>query len=143
MMVLQLAYATRTSLAAHFPQSRPVLEKACGMLGCSVGLPMQIESVSIESSDLQPVEGRPGKFVLNVLLRNRSTTVQAWPAIELSLQDAGEKTIGRRVLVASEFLPAGLTTTNGFAANSEQAIRANLDLTQLKASGYRVYLFYP
>lgn len=113
------------------------------MLGCSVGLPMQIESVSIESSDLQPMENTPGKFVLNVLLRNRDKTVQAWPAIELSLQDTGDRTVGRRVIVASEFLPTGSTVVNGFAANSEQAIKIHLDLTQLKASGYRVYLFYP
>ncbi|MES2831391.1 MAG: DUF3426 domain-containing protein [Pseudomonadota bacterium] len=142
-MMMQLVYATRTSLAAHLPQSRPMLEQACGMLGCKVGLPMQIESVSIESSDLQPASNTAGKFVLDVLLRNRSTTVQAWPAIELSLQDTSDKTIGRRVIVASEFLPTGTPAGSGFAAGSEQAIRINLDLAQSKASGYRVYLFYP
>lgn len=143
MLVLQLALATRTSVAAYFPKTRPILEKFCHALGCKVGLPMQIESVSIESSELQPVENHPGKFALNVLLRNRSKTVQAWPAIELSLQDADDRTVGRRVIVASEFMPAGSVLSNGFGANMEQAIRLNFDLTQLKASGYRVYLFYP
>jgi len=143
LLLLQLTYAMRIPMAAHFPQSRPVLEKACGWLGCSVGLPTEIELVSIESSEFQPLDSVPGKFLLNVLLRNRSSTVQAWPALELSVQDAGDKTIGRRVIMAAQFLPAGLIATDGFPANSEQAIKVQFDLSQLKASGYRVYLFYP
>lgn len=139
----QLAYAMRSPIAATFPQSRGTLDAACRMLGCLVGLPMQIESVSIESSDFQPVPNRRDQFVLGVVLRNRSSTVEAWPAIELSLNDASDKTVGRRVILPREFLPPGLTTARGFAAGSEQSLKVYFDLARLPASGYKVYLFYP
>jgi hypothetical protein len=139
----QALYAGRTALAANFPQVRPLLDAACLQLGCSVGLPMQIDSVSIESSDFQPVAGSRDQFQLNVLLRNRSGTVQAWPAIELSLTDITDKLIGRKVIMPREYLPAGQTAIRGFSAGSEQAVRLTFELSRMKASGYRVYVFYP
>lgn len=139
----QVIYAARSPIAATLPQTRTTLDAACRMIGCLVALPMQIDSVSIESSDFQPVPEKRDQFTLSVVLRNRSSTVEAWPAIELSLNDASEKTVARRVILPREYLPAGLTTARGFAAGSEQALKVNLDLARLPASGYRVYLFYP
>ena len=139
----QTVYALRTTLAANIPQLRASLDQACRIVGCSVGLPMQIESVSIESNDFQPVAGSRNLFLLTMLLRNRGSTVQAWPAVELSLNDGTEKVVGRRVITPREYLPPTLNTSKGFATGSEQAIKLYFDLTQLKAVGYRVYLFYP
>ena len=81
--------------------------------------------------------------MLGVVLRNRSSTVEAWPAIELSLNDASDKTVGRRVILPREYLPPGLTTARGFSAGSEQSLKMYFDLARLPASGYKVYLFYP
>ena len=139
----QLVYAARIPIAANFPHTRATLDAACRMLGCLIGLPMQIESVSIESSEFQPVPNRRDQFMLGVVLRNRSTTVEAWPAIELSLNDASDRTVGRRVILPREYLPPGLTTARGFSAGSEQPLKVYFDLARLPASGYRVYLFYP
>ena len=139
----QLVYAARIPIAANFPHTRATLDAACRMLGCLIGLPMQIESVSIESSEFQPVPNRRDQFMLGVVLRNRSTTVEAWPAIELSLNDASDRTVGRRVILPREYLPPGLTTARGFSAGSEQQLKLYFDLARLPASGYRVYLFYP
>ena len=108
-----------------------------------VGLPMQIESVSIESSDFQPLPDRPDQFMLSVLLRNRGSTVQAWPTIELTLNDATDKAVGRRLITPRDYLPTGQTAVRGFGAGSEQPLRLVFDLSRLKAAGYRVYLFYP
>ena len=142
-LILQSIYATRTTLAANFPQTRRILETACSWLGCGVGLPMQIESVSIESSDFQPVDGNRDLFLLTVLLRNRGTTVQGWPCIELTLNDATDKAVGRRVITPREYLPPGQNVSNGIATGAEQPVTLYFDLTQIKALGYRVYLFYP
>ncbi len=143
LLAAQLVYAMRSPIAATFPQTRSALDAACRTLGCLVALPMQIESVSIESSDFQPLADKRDQFMLSVVLRNRSSTVEAWPAIELSLNDTGDKTVGRRVIMPRDYLPAGLTTARGFAAGSEQALKMYFDLARLPASGYRVYLFYP
>lgn len=140
--VAQATYAFRSQIAAHFPAVKPLLAAACAELGCRIALPMQIDSVTIESSELQMLAPDPGTFSLGVLLRNRSATVEAWPQIELTLNDAAEQPLLRRVFLPREYLPAGQSEERGFAANSEQALRIYFETTIPKAAGYRIYVFY-
>ncbi|GIZ50986.1 DUF3426 domain-containing protein [Noviherbaspirillum aridicola] len=142
-LLLQTAVAFRDQLAARFPSTRPALESACGLFGCQVGLPARIDVVSIESSELQTQGTDSNRFVLSVLLRNQGSTVEAWPYIELTLNDVNEKPLVRRVFVPRDYLPAGLDPLAGFAARSEQSVRIHFELSQVQASGYRVYVFYP
>jgi predicted Zn finger-like uncharacterized protein len=138
----QTTYAFRNQIAAWLPQTAPSLVKACALLGCEVGLPAQIDAVSIESSELQAPAANQNTFALVTLLRNRSTLAQAWPSIELTLNDANEKAIARRVFSPREYLSSAQDLSKGFAGNSEQPVRISFELSQLKASGYRLYLFY-
>lgn len=143
MLLAQAIYAFRNQIAAWLPQTTPVLVEVCARIGCDVGLPTQIDAVSIESSELQTLVPNQNTFVLNALLRNRSQVAQAWPSIELTLNDANEKAIARRVFSPREYLVAVKDSRKGFDANSEQQVRVFFELSDLKASGYRVYLFYP
>lgn len=139
----QATYVFRDQIAAWFPRTKPALANICARLGCQVGLPAQIESVSIESSELQTLSPDSATFALTVLLRNHGSTEQAWPNIELTLNDNNEKPIARRVFVPREYLTEAGDAKKGFAARSEQPVKLYFELAQLKASGYRVYLFYP
>jgi predicted Zn finger-like uncharacterized protein len=139
----QAAYVFRVQIAAWFPQARPVLMQMCDVLHCEVGFPTRIDVVSIESNELQAPAVEDGPFTLNVLLRNRGTVVQSWPNIELTLNDANDKPVARRIFTPREYLPAGADASKGFAARSEQQVKLFLSLQDLKASGYRVYVFYP
>ncbi|HEY8607283.1 MAG TPA: DUF3426 domain-containing protein [Noviherbaspirillum sp.] len=141
--LLQASIAFRDQIAARFPAARPALSAACGLLGCQVGLPAQIDSVSIESSELQAESSDSNRFALTVLLRNQGSTVEAWPYIELTLNDAHEKPLLRRVFVPRDYLPAAQDAAGGFAARSEQPVKLYFELAQVQASGYRVYVFYP
>lgn len=142
-LAAQSAYVFRDRIAAWFPQTKPLLAEACARLGCQVGLPTQIDEVSIESSELQTLTANANTFSLTVLLRNHGATEQAWPHIELTLNDNNEVPIARRVFTPREYLATAGTIKSGFAARSEQPVKLFFELSQLKASGYRVYLFYP
>lgn len=142
-LLAQAAYVFRDQIAAYFPGAQPLLAAACERSGCQVGLPAQVESVSIESSELQALAPDSDSFSLSLLLRNRGNTAQAWPSIELTLNDTAEKPLLRRVFAPRDYLPAGQDMNQGFPAKSEQAVRIRFSLTQLKAAGYRVYVFYP
>jgi predicted Zn finger-like uncharacterized protein len=142
-LVGQAIYAFRNQISAWLPQTTSLLVTACAQIGCNVGLPAQIESVSIESSELQALIPNQNTFVLNTMLRNRSTISQAWPSIELTLNDANEKAIARRVFSPREYLTPANDPKKGFDATSEQQVRVFFELSDLNASGYRVYLFYP
>lgn len=139
----QGAYVFRNQLAGSFPQTKPWLTQLCTIAGCRINLPAQISSVSIESSELQTLASAKNKFVLNTLLRNYSTTAQEWPYIELTLNDANEKPLLRRVFKPIEYLTSRNEASNGLPAASERTIKINFALADVQASGYRVYLFYP
>ncbi|MBC7502873.1 MAG: zinc-ribbon domain-containing protein [Herminiimonas sp.] len=141
-LAAQGAYVFRNVLAATVPTLKPMLVAACGVLDCAVGLPAQIDTLSIESSELQITPPARDAFMLSMLLRNRSSTVQDWPNIELTLNDANDKPIGRRVFLPRDYLAAAVDLSKGFMAASEQSIKVNFELTQLKAAGFKVYLFY-
>jgi predicted Zn finger-like uncharacterized protein len=142
-LAAQAAYAFRQELAARFPQAKPVLLRACAAFGCRVGLPSHIDTLTIESNELQTVSPDSATYVFSTLLRNRAATVQAWPNIELTLNDANEKPIARRVFMPREYLANAADVDMGFAAGTEQAIKLYFELAQLKPAGYRVYIFYP
>ena len=142
-LLVQSAYVFRNQIAAWLPQTKPLLVQACTRIGCQVGLPMQIDAVSIESSELQALSADSNSFSLTVLLRNHSATAQAWPNLELTLNDAAEKPLVRRVFLPRGYLPNAQEFNQGFASRSEQTVKLFFELAQLKAAGYRVYVFYP
>lgn len=142
-LLAQGAYVFRDQIAARFPQTKTVLAAACDHLGCQVGLPSEIDTVSIESNELQALEAGGDTFALSVLLRNHGSTDQTWPHIELTLNDNNEKPIVRRAFSPREYLGTEYDPRQGFRARSEQPVKLYFQLAQLKASGYRVYVFYP
>ncbi|AIY40016.1 putative transmembrane protein [Collimonas arenae] len=142
-LIGQSVYFFRDQLAARMPQVKPLLTSACAKIGCSVGLPMRIDSISFEANELQALDPARNLFSLNLLLRNHSDTVQAWPNIELTLNDGNDKPIVRRVFTPHDYLSAATNPALGFASDQEQTVKVTFELLQLKASGYRVYLYYP
>jgi predicted Zn finger-like uncharacterized protein len=142
-LLAQSAYVFRDQLAARFPQTKPVLLEVCAYLDCQVGLPAQIDMVSIESSELQTLAPNSNTLVLTILLRNHGAIAQAWPHLELSLNDTSEKAQVRRVFAPAEYLPRDVNPRLGFPSRGEQPVRLFFELDEITASGYRVYLFYP
>ena len=139
----QSAYLLHDQLAARLPASQPVLNWLCSIFGCRVGLPAQIDAVSIESNELTAVPSSKNNFSLNLLLRNRSSLSQRWPAIELTLLDGNDRPLVRRVFSPADYLPSTITPSTGFAQNTEQSARVRFEYIQQKAANYRVILFYP
>lgn len=142
-LLAQAAYFFRTELAANLPGLRPVLTSYCGLLQCTVSLPQKADLVSIESSDLVADPAQSNVITLNALLRNRAPYAQVYPNLELTLSDAQDKALARRIFRPAEYLKPGEDEKQGLAANRELSVKLNLDTTDLKPSGYRLFLFYP
>ncbi|XKM07074.1 DUF3426 domain-containing protein [Massilia atriviolacea] len=141
LLVAQGVTTFRNILVAKFPAVKPMLVSACATLGCKLELPAQIDSLSIETGELQSLGSNA--FTLSTLLRNQSDLTQAWPNVELALTDGNDKTLLRRVVVPAEYLPKGTVVGKGFTARSEQGIKLTFEVKQIKASGYRIAIFYP
>lgn len=142
-LLAQSVFVFRNQLAAWFPSAKPLLAEGCVLLGCQVGLPAQIDMISLESSDLQVLEQTRNVYALNALLRNQSATAQAWPNIELTLNDTNEMPLARKVFLPRDYLSATQDSTKGFEAKSERAVKLYFEISSLQAAGYRIYLFYP
>ena len=140
-LVLQAGTTFRDTLAANYPQLKPALSALCQPLACKVGLPAQLDALSIEQGELQTMA--ENTFSFSTVLRNQSRTVQAWPHIELTLNDNADKPVLRRVFAPRDYLASAADVEKGFGARSEQSIKLYFELKQLKASGYHIAIFYP
>ena len=142
-LVLQALYLGRNQLLVWLPATRAPLTALCEQLHCRLGLPSNIEQLSLESSELQLVPPNQNIYSLNLLLRNRSATADNWPYLELTINDADDKPLTRRIFMPKEYLPSVQQVSDGFAGESEQPVKLTFELTQPAAAGYRVYLFFP
>jgi hypothetical protein len=144
-LVGQLAHYYRTEIATLMPQTRPFLAEGCRVLDCELRLPRRPDLLSIESSDLQADNRRDGLIVLNAVIRNRAPFAQEHPALELTLTDAADKALVRRVLRPSEYMQAAERgpLAQGIGPGSDAVVRVHLDTRGVRATGYRLYLFYP
>lgn len=141
--IAQALFHFRGDLALRFPDAKPLLAEACATLGCTIPLPRRSDLMTIDASDLQADGTNPDVMVLTATLRNRAPFAQAHPALELTLTDAQELLVARRVLFAPDYLGAAPDPETGFASGAERPIRVPLQLAGIKATGYRLYLFYP
>lgn len=142
-LALQAIYIWRNVIAAWLPPTQPLLTEACTVLHCTVGLPTNIDQLVLESSELQLVPPNQNVYTLSVLLRNRSYGAQAWPYLELTLNDTDEKPVMRRIFTPREYLDTAQRIARGLPGEGEQQINLTFELSQPAASGYRIYLFYP
>lgn len=136
------AYAYRGELALMFPESRSWIETACARLRCTIPLPRHADLISIESSELAAERGVQGVLTLSAALRNRATFAQAFPDLELTLTDAADRPVARRVLAPADYLGARSDSAAAFASGAEQPVKLHIDAAGLNASGYRIFLFH-
>lgn len=141
-LAAQSIYLFRAEIARDWPALRPALVAACQALNCSIALPRVAGAISVEASDLQAEPGKPGHFVLNATIRNRAPHPQAYPHLELTLTDARDRPLARRVLAPQDWTP-GADIEGGFDAGREIAVTLPFEAAGLDAAGYRIYIFYP
>ncbi len=150
-LALQVVLQEKDRIAALRPSSKPWLEQLCQAMACRVQAYQQIESILVDASSFNKVnktesspEAKIQSYKLAVTLKNIGALPVALPHVELSLQDAQEQPVLRRVLSPADLgaLQTSLQPSADFAGN----LTVQIDTTQLasaRISGYRVLAFYP
>ncbi|WP_288012228.1 DUF3426 domain-containing protein [Diaphorobacter sp.] len=137
-LLLQVAVSKRNVMAAQWPASRSHLEALCAPLQCRVEPYRQISAVVVDASTFQKIRGDQYQFSLT--LKNRSQTAVETPAIELTLTDAQDQPVLRRVLTPKDLVaPAELSALGDW--NFSASLQVSLGATRI--TGYRVLAFYP
>jgi hypothetical protein len=119
-----------------------VLDTVLDPLGLKISPPLDLSAMSIESFELQT--GRSANVLqISAILRNRSSHVVSFPAMELTLTDSSGAMLSRKVIRVESFVDTPLIAAQGLAARSEWPLRIALEHDGLAPAGYSVALFYP
>jgi len=141
-LIAQSLYLFRMEIARELPGLRPMLTSACSDLGCTIPFPRDAELIGLDASDLQSEPGTPGRYLLHATVNNRADYAQDWPHMELTLTDARDMPIARRVLAPDEWIPPD-RHEGAFASRNAVNARISFSAPELAPTGYRVYIFYP
>jgi predicted Zn finger-like uncharacterized protein len=135
-LMLQLVFVQRSAIVSHWPDLGPGLERACSWVGCHIAALRDPEALVIESS---AIVQRDNDHVLSWTLRNTSSRTLGLTAMEISLLDAKDQVLVRRVVQVSEWGgPESLAPGEVDAA--QLTVRIDPAMT---VSGYRLLSFYP
>jgi predicted Zn finger-like uncharacterized protein len=130
-------------LLARLPTAEPQVRTFCAWTGCRVALPRLPDQLFIEASDLQMLDpARPSEVLLTATIRNRAPRAQAFPLLELTLTNALNEPTARKVFGPEVYLASGFDRARGLGADQEVSLRLYLDTGAVKATGYRLYLFF-
>jgi predicted Zn finger-like uncharacterized protein len=132
---VQVLRTERERLVQAFPSLQPTAQKLCRLWTCPVSARLQIEGWRIESSSFQK-EGA-NAFRLGVQLQNTSPAALLVPQLELSLLDASDALLVRRVIAleTAKSLASGEERSYSFLISPQVNLRGIV--------GYRLVLFYP
>jgi predicted Zn finger-like uncharacterized protein len=140
LLLAQSAYFLRDTLVSQLPQSRPVLEQACAVLGCTLSLPKNPALLQIVGADLQTEAHGGLKLILT--LGNRADHAQAWPMLVLTLTDQRNRPLARRSFAPGEYLDDPQRVAAGIPPRTEQALSLPLSVRDLAPMGFDLQLTY-
>lgn len=139
-LLLQWGLFDRDELAARHPGLTPLLQSLCRATGCELSAPRRIDAVAIDSSRLVRKQGQAHTF--DLVVKNSEAIEVSMPALELSLTDAADKDIARRVFLPQE-MPGSpkVVPAQGSLTVHMQLALSEADLASM--AGYRALVFYP
>jgi predicted Zn finger-like uncharacterized protein len=162
LLFLQVGFSQRNHLVAANPALKPSFESFCQTLGCNIEAFKNIDAFKIDSSSFQKAPmpsttvvantdaaaaAQADAYTLKISLKNNIDLPLAIPSIELTLTDASDKPVLRRVLSTQDFGSDRGVRSDTLAANADWSGEMTVAVTANRAlppiSGYRVLLFYP
>ena len=135
-LIVQLVFVQRQTIAAHWPAAGTVVRQVCMSLGCALNPLSDQDGMVIEGSDLVQ---RGADHFLSWTVRNISEHPLGMTALELSLNDAQKMVWLRRVLLSSD---VGAPDVLGPGQSWSGELKVEVDPAQ-PISDYRLLSFYP
>lgn len=137
----QVAVHDRDHLASRYTALRGPLQALCRVGGCTIGAPRQIDAVVIDGSTFNKL--RSDAYRLSLTLKNTAPMAIAMPAVELTLTDAQDQPLMRRVLNAADLGATSAVLPPLSEWSGTLALTTPNESDAARISGYRVLAFYP
>ncbi len=139
LLALQWGFQARHVLAAQFSELRQPLQALCDMLHCEVVWPLDLQAISLVSSSFE--QRSEDRYRLTLQWRNLNSYPVATPSVELSLTDAQDQPVVRKVLTPESLELPAFITPGGLKSMAFDLDGASAEFQSVV--GYRVVLFYP
>lgn len=143
--VAQLAVIFRGEMMVHWPQTRLMLVDLCNVFGCTVSWPTQADQLAVIGTELQAIPGTDA-MELTAVVRNRASFRQSLPAVEVTLTDARNRAVARKVFTPADYLASAgepsARIDEGIGPGSDMTIRIFFEARGLQPAGFLVYPFY-
>jgi len=140
LLLAQWVAHEKNLLAARAPALQPALSAICEAMGCVLRPPQSPEFLQIEASAYDPLG--EDLYRLSLTLRNTADWSIAYPAVELTITDASERPLVRRVLLPGDLGVRGEHMDAHSAHELKIYVRSTLAIAP-GLSGYRLTAFYP
>lgn len=142
MAAMQVIYHSRVQIAAEYPQFKPILLKSCALVNCSIDLPKHLDLITIGDSDMQEDDRYQSVINFSSSLKNNASFPQSYPNIELTLTDAEDNIVIKKLIPPESYLTDQKKIKVGLAANEVSAIKLALHVKDASVAGYRILLVY-
>lgn len=143
--LVQLAVIFRGELLMQWPQSRLLLQDLCAVFRCTVTWPTRADQLAVIGTELQAIPGTDA-LELTAVVRNRAAFRQALPAVEVTLTDARNRALARKVFSPADYLASAgepsARLNEGVGPGSDFTIRIFFEARGLTPAGFLVYPFF-
>ena len=140
--ILQIIVHERDRIAAIEPRARYAMQEMCGILHCQVQPLRRIEAITVDSSSFNKQRG--DTYLLSFVVKNMGNVPLARPAVELTLTDAQDVPLLRRVLLPDELMAKpGVLAAGAEWSGVYRVVLTGATGFAKSVAGYRVLAFYP
>ncbi|MEY4736119.1 MAG: hypothetical protein RL302_438 [Pseudomonadota bacterium] len=140
-LLVQWMVHERDRIAATEPAALVVLEPLCAVLDCRIAPLRQIESLVIDSSSFGKTQA--DVYRLGFSVKTTALVEVAAPSLELTLTDAQDKAVVRRVFSPQDLGAQRPTLASGGEWTGSVPVTVKPPAGAERISGYRLLAFYP
>lgn len=114
---LQWVFFNRAELAAN-ESWRPMLERGCSIVNCTMPLRADLSRIDIISRDVRKHPTIKEVLLVNVAFKNTAEFTQSYPVLEVSFTDQSGEAIAVRRFEPAEYLDESTDRAAGISAGS-------------------------
>ncbi|HHJ80300.1 MAG TPA: DUF3426 domain-containing protein [Candidatus Tenderia electrophaga] len=122
---LQYVYYNLDQLAQN-SQYRPALSSLCSVTGCELPLFKSPQQIELTHRDIRAHDKKKDVLVVKAVIINQADITQAFPIMQLSMQDITGHTMAGRRFLPSEYLVDTTSVNTGIGAQQSQQIQLEL-----------------
>ncbi len=141
-VLLLCTYFLRSEIARQFPPIKPLLERACVPLKCTIDLSKNLDLITIGDSDMQEDDTYQSVIKFSSSLKNNANYPQAYPSLELTLTDNNDRAVIKKLITPTLYLASKEKIKHGLDPSETATIKLSFRVDDPSVASYRILLLY-